>query len=283
MPAYVTPMLQDSTKSRWHKITSLPLLRYHLLHNTFSVPRQLTYPAFDTMADSEDEPKQRTPEELQMMETALASFDYKSPDVQMFDLDKAGAKSPIAPNDRSFNTLSELRDTNNRPVVEDKRYFIVAIGEEAHGFRAVDYEDDNKKRIVFNTKWHGGLHLKLKRTGHGSNSIFHIQYPGGANFFGDDYLTRMDMDDNDVILSKNHLAFQWMFEGKGFKDKFGHPYYGIWTETGALSGLPGGVTVPTYSIARAGYDKDYKWRSYWQEAPPHGFFAVKLQRVDYNE
>lgn len=221
--------------------------------------------------------------DAKMMEFIKQPFDYKADNVKMSRIQDNGDVSAVPAASRNLVAFSDLRDMTGRPVVWKKRYYIKAANT-ADSNRKLDHQN-NKKKVVFNPKWHNGLHLHFDNTmldkGKPSSIVFGIRYPGGTDWRGSDWLAG-DKSNNDVILGKNQLSSMWMFESAGI-DSQGHQHYRIFTAIHGIEDV-GGFLKPTHTIAQAGYDKDWEWRTYEEGyTAKNGFFTVKFERFDYNE
>lgn len=80
----------------------------------------------------------------------------------------------------------------------------------------IDYEDNNKRKVVFNSKWHNVVHLVFIQhlttpTG------YCIQYPGGNDWF-DGCNTN-----GDVKVANDYLQFRWDFRNP-HTDDYGKRY-----------------------------------------------------------
>lgn len=141
-------------------------------------------------------------------------------------------------------------------------------------FRALDWED-NKRQIVFNPSRSDGLYLTLDNRFH-SNSRGHygIYYPGGS-----DWLLGNRQSSSDVTLGKNQLSSDWMFANEG-RDLIGDKCWEIWTVRNDASQV-GDLWMPSSSIARAGYDDKWEWRTYGGSiGSSNGFFRVKFEMIE---
>lgn len=61
----------------------------------------------------------------------------------------------IASSGVSFVPISQLRDTENQPVVLGKRYLFREANHKRN--RMTDFEDNSLRRVVNNAKWNGGI------------------------------------------------------------------------------------------------------------------------------
>lgn len=114
------------------------------------------------------------------------------------------------------------------------------------------------RKIVNNPKGHDGLYMKIRKTYCDTHARFYVESPWKEN-----YLLGIMYLGNDVTLNNNSQMSVWMFDSKGL-DQHGHPCYVIWAENWGLSDN-GDIFMPEFSVARAGYDKDWEWRTYTRE------------------
>ncbi|TLS21537.1 uncharacterized protein PpBr36_10259 [Pyricularia pennisetigena] len=220
--------------------------------------------------------------DAQMMEHIRQPFDVNSDKVKIKQLDENGNVVVAPAASYNFVRFSDLRDTKNRPILWDTRYNFREGNVPDSAKRMVDYENGNKKRVVFNSKWNDGLHLKFDNhmlSGNKPNAnVFGIRYPGGSDWRGSDWLLGMKSGSDDVTLGKNQLSSQWMFESAG-TDNTGQKHYKIYSQLSSATDY-GGIWLPGYGVGRAGYDNDHEWRTYEYRTAPQGFFTVKFERVD---
>lgn len=92
--------------------------------------------------------------------------------------------------------LSQLKDIQGRPVVLNKRYLFREANKERN--RMTDFEDDNLRRVVNNTKWHNGIHLTMTKQYSHIEYLARIEYPGKGK-----YLLGTHYSGNDVTLNNN--------------------------------------------------------------------------------
>lgn len=207
---------------------------------------------------------------IEGLETGTFKVPKSDKTVNMDEIRETG----IAASGVSFVPLSQLRDTQNRPVVQGKRYLFRVANSGRD--RMTDFEDGNMRRVVNNSKWNGGIFLKLKQRYTSKDFVFKIEYPGRGK-----WLVGTMMDRNDVILGNDQSTSVWMFQDQG-KDNNGFPCYGIWAERCGATEYGQGFWMPDYAIARAGYDGDYEWATYTKTAE-NGFFNIALERHSYSE
>jgi hypothetical protein len=170
-------------------------------------------------------------------------------------------------------SLNQLTDMNGKPMALDRKFLLHADGSNPSRLRMLDWED-NKRQVVFNPSRNNGLHLRLdQRYMKNTPNAFGIYYPGGS-----DWLDGNDSE-GDVLLGNNGLLSEWYFADETV-DSCGHKCYGIWS--GRTDMIDAGAHyLPIYSYARAGYDKDWEWRTYKSgTGGPNSFFKVKFQLVE---
>ena len=212
---------------------------------------------------------------LQVIQTGFIKDPKTSETRDLFEsTEKAATAKGI-----TFVSLSQMRDMQDRPMEFNKRY-IWRVADSTPN-RMTDYEDNNLRRVVNNGKWHDGIYLKFSKQYSHRDLPLRVQYPGR-----DKWLDGTRVEGNDVVLSANGPTSNWMFEDKGL-DRDGHHRYAVWAETWSAweSGWGQGSSWWLDSdIARAGYDKDWEWRTYPHNGtPPNGHFEIKFLRVDYSE
>lgn len=111
---------------------------------------------------------------------------------------------------RSITTLASdsdvtaMRDMEGKPMVWGKKYWSVCANPGAALDRMIDYEDNNKQKIVLNSKWHNRIHLVFVQHLI-TPSGYCIQYPGRSNWF--DGCNTND----DVKLSNSSGSSRWDF------------------------------------------------------------------------
>jgi hypothetical protein len=182
----------------------------------------------------------------------------------------------IASSGVTFVPMSQLKDIHGRPMVYGKKYLFREANHSVD--RMTDFEDNNLRRVVNNAKWHDGIHMVLHKRYRQDDHIFYIEYPGRGKWLGG-----TNADGNDVSLHNNKPQSIWMFQDQG-RDSHGFPCYAVWAEQWGAIDYGNGFWMPEYSIARAGYERDYEWRVYKSnDRPPYGHFNIMFERVNYNE
>ncbi|MCJ1310525.1 hypothetical protein MMC25_004189 [Agyrium rufum] len=78
---------------------------------------------------------------------------------EIYNSNADGEPAIVAPQVQNPDHVEDLKDMDGRPVLWGQKYFFREANEDA--LRLLDYEDGNKKKIIFNPKWHAGLHLKF--------------------------------------------------------------------------------------------------------------------------
>lgn len=220
-----------------------------------------------------------SPEFDTAMIKALETGTFEDPQSgKTFDMNEAREASIVATGVTPV-ALSQLKDTQNRPVVLGKRYLFREASRERD--RMTDFEDNNLKRVVNNAKWHNGIHLKLREChAWGANPALTatIEYPGRSKWL------QGTSNNNDIKLTDASDLSIWIFQDQG-RESHGFPCYALYAEHYSYPNVASGdgSMKPSMMLARAGYDNDWEWRAFAAPLADKGFFNIAFERVDYND
>ena len=158
--------------------------------------------------------------ELAMIE-GLETGTFKNPQTgKTLNMNEA-REAGIAASEVTFVPLSQLKDTQNRPVVMGKRYLFRVAGSERD--RMTDFEDNNLKRVVNNAKWHNGIYLKIFKFA-SFDQVAKIEYPSRGK-----WLEGVRYAGNDVVLGDSPGRSMWLFEDQE-RESHGFPSYAMYSE-----------------------------------------------------
>jgi hypothetical protein len=195
-----------------------------------------------------------SPEFDTAMIKALETGTFEDPQSgKTFDMNEAREASIVATGVTPV-ALSQLKDTQNRPVVLGKRYLFREASRERD--RMTDFEDNNLKRVVNNAKWHNGIHLKLREChAWGANPALTatIEYPGRSKWL------QGTSNNNDIKLTDASDLSIWIFQDQG-RESHGFPCYALYAEHYSYPNVASGdgSMKPSMMLARAGYDNDWE-------------------------
>lgn len=154
-----------------------------------------------------------------------------------------------------FVNFYNLKDFRGNPLKLNHRYYL-DLENKPIGKYLLDYAD-NTRQIVFNSIYHHGLHFKFQAysSKHIVNPV-NIEWPGGEDWRGTDWLCGNGSDGGDIRMGKNRLLSAWSFRNEG-RDLSGHYCYEMWTDSTEVVGIGWDIQLPFSSYDRIGWDS--KW------------------------